>query len=62
MDIFKYAESIDWSADYYDYTTGYIYHIAECGNMMRFFGITPSRIRVSDDGKTIGYAYPTCIS
>lgn len=29
MDIFEYAESINWSADYLDNHTGYIYKITE---------------------------------
>ena len=27
MDIFAYADSIDWMADYYDFHTGYTYAI-----------------------------------
>lgn len=29
MDIFEYAESINWNADYFDRHTGYIYMITE---------------------------------
>lgn len=29
MDIFKYARSIDWKADYFDQHTGYIYMLTE---------------------------------
>lgn len=29
MDIFAYADSINWLADYYDFHTGYIYGIQE---------------------------------
>ena len=54
MDIYKYAESINWNADYYDMHTGYIYGIQEAGRMRKFFGIeTP--ISVYDNGVLIGY-------
>ena len=39
MDIYSYAESINWSADYIDMRTGRIYKIQEAGNMKKFFGI-----------------------
>lgn len=29
MDIFEFAKSVNWNADYYDYHTGYIYMITE---------------------------------
>lgn len=29
MDIFEWAESVDYGADYFDNDTGYIYHIQE---------------------------------
>ena len=32
MDIYAYAESIDYLADYMDMTTGYIYKITEAKN------------------------------
>lgn len=32
MDIFSYADSINWLADYYDFNTGYIYGIQEAAN------------------------------
>lgn len=55
MDIYKYAEQIGYSADYYDMHTGYIYHIKEAGNARKLFGID-SKIRISENGVTIGYA------
>ena len=56
MDIYAYAESIDYAADYYDHHTGYIYHIQEYGRMKKFFGMTEQGIRVSENGRTVGYA------
>lgn len=56
MDIYAYAESIDYAADYYDHHTGYIYHIQEYGRMKKLFGIEEQGIRVSENGTTIGYA------
>ena len=57
MDIYKYAEEIDWNADYMDPATGYIYKIQEAGRMKKF-GFDPDpKIRVTDySGNTIGYA------
>lgn len=55
MDIYAYAKQIDYAADYMDPHTGYIYHIQEYGRQLKFFGIDMG-IRVSDNGKTIGYA------
>ena len=55
MDIFKYAEEINYGADYYDMATGYIYHIVEAGKKRKLFGIDTD-IRVSENGVTIGYA------
>lgn len=52
MDIFSYAESIDWGADYYDMHTGYVYAIQEAkreaGNE------TPTSIKVYDGSTCIG--------
>lgn len=56
MDIYSYAESINWSADYIDMRTGRIYKIQEAGNMKKFFGIENPPIKVFQDGKFIGYA------
>lgn len=56
MDIYAYAKSIDYAADYWDHHTGYIYHIQEYGRQLKFFGIDIG-IKVSDqDGNIIGYA------
>jgi hypothetical protein len=54
MDIYEYAESINYAADYYEMSTGYIYHIREYGLFGRGMKSSPG-IRVSCDGKTIGY-------
>lgn len=55
MDIYAYAESIDWGADYYDIHTGCTYGIQQAGRMKKFFGID-AEIPVYLDGKLIGYA------
>lgn len=56
MDIFKYAKSIDYGADYMDNHNGYIYHIQEYGELLKD-GQNPIGIRVTDGvGNTIGYA------
>lgn len=55
MDIYAYAESINWSADYYDPHTGYIYGIQEAGRQRKLFGIE-APIPVYDGGVVIGYA------
>ena len=39
MDIYEYADSIDWAADYYDQHTGYIYAITEVAGAKKFFDI-----------------------
>lgn len=57
MDIFSYGESINFSADYYEASTGLIYHLQEYGNAKKLGLPTPYEgIRVSENGKTIGYA------
>ena len=56
MDIYSYAESIDYGADYLDQHTGYIYHIQEYGRKLKLFGMNSEGIRVSYNGETIGYA------
>ena len=53
FDIYEYAKTCN--ADYYDICTGYIYHIMEYNNAIRL-GLPTYGIRVSYDGKTIGYA------
>ena len=56
MDIYKYAESINWGADYLDMHTGYIYKIQEAGNARKLFGIELP-IKVYDSaGNFIGVA------
>lgn len=70
MNIYEYAKSINYGADYYEPRTGYIYHIQEYGEQLKngeesphFYTkngkmkfTTKPEIRVSKDGKTIGYA------
>lgn len=55
MDIYEYARNINYNADYYEQSTGYIYHIQEYGRALMFEFPTPG-IRVSENGVTIGYA------
>lgn len=55
MDIYNYAKEIEYGADYYDFHTGYIYHISEYGKALKL-GLPTPGIRVSENGVTIGYA------
>ena len=56
MDIYRYAESINYSADYMDMNTGNVYMIQEYGQALKF-GLPTPGIRVRDsDGNDIGYA------
>ena len=56
MDIYKYAESINYNADYHDHHTGYIYHIQEYGRCIKF-GLPTVGIKISDSsGNLIGVA------
>lgn len=55
MDIYKYAEEIDYMADYYDFHTGLIYGIQDYGRALKF-GLPTPGIAVYEDGKLIGYA------
>lgn len=50
MDIFEYARSINFMADYLDMHTGYIYKLTE------YDPNTMPGIPVYEDGKLIGYA------
>lgn len=52
MDIFKYAESINWASDYLDIHTGYIYKITEGCNF------DYKKIPVYDGPVCIGFALP----
>ena len=57
MDIFKWAEENDYIADYYDHNTGYIYHVKEYGNALKFFGIDLP-MKVTDiNGNVIGHVH-----
>lgn len=58
MDIYKYAESVNWNADYYDMKTGYIYGIQEAGRARKFFGIELPIKVYNSDGEYIGNAKP----
>ena len=49
MDIYKYAESMDYMVDYYDMNSGKIYRITEAKN-------NDGKIPVEVDGKIIGFA------
>ena len=51
MDIFKQAKQFD--ADFYDFNTGYTYHIQEYNHAKRL-GLPTDGIRVSCDGEYIG--------
>ena len=55
MDIWNFARSVDFGADYLDPNTGYIYHIMEYGRAKKF-GLPDvyGGIRVSENGVTIG--------
>lgn len=57
MDIYKYAESINYGADYYDFNSGYIYKIQEYKRRLDE-GTADAKIRVVDSysGDTLGYA------
>lgn len=57
MDIYKYAEDIDYRADYMDPHTFNIYKIQEFGNIIKHDPDTTQKIRVTDlSGQTIGFA------
>jgi hypothetical protein len=55
MDIYKYAKEINYGADYYEMSTGRIYHIQDYGLALKR-GLPTRGIAVSEDGKIIGYA------
>lgn len=56
MDIYKYAEDLNYAADYMDMSTGYIYLIKQYGECIKN-GLPTQGIEVVDqDGKLIGYA------
>ena len=54
MDIFEYADSIDWNADYMDMNTGYTYGIQEAGKASKLTGKKPDVINVYSDNEYIG--------
>lgn len=55
MDIYAYAKETDYAADYYDYTSGRIYHIQDYGKALKN-GLPTPGIAVSENGQIIGYA------
>ena len=55
MDIYSYAEDINWGADYYDWQTGYTYGIQEAGRARKLFGMEMP-IPVYENSVLIGYA------
>jgi hypothetical protein len=55
MDIYKYAEEINYGADYYDWATGRLYHIQDYGIALER-GLNPKGIAVTIDGEFIGIA------
>lgn len=54
MDIFEYARSINWGADYMDMNTGNVYGIQEAGKASKLTGKEPTVINVYNNGKYIG--------
>lgn len=63
MEIYSYAKSIDYMADYYDMWTGYTYGIQEYGRAKKFGLPTPAELQfgtdgiiVYEDGRPIGVA------
>lgn len=56
MDIYAYAESIGYAADYMDPHTGYIYHIQDYGRALRFGLPTPGIVVSDSDGTILGVA------
>lgn len=56
MDIYAYAESINYGADYYDFHTGYTYGIQEVGRAKKFFGIDLPIPVYDEDRNLVGYA------
>ena len=57
MDIYKYAEDINYAADYMDPNTFNIYKIQEFGHFIKHDPDTTQKIRVTDmNGNTIGFA------
>lgn len=56
MNIYDYAKRIDYSADYYDFHTGYIYLIKNYGLCLKR-GLPTEGINViTTDGKFVGTA------
>ena len=56
MDIYEYAKSINYNADYYDMNTGYIYKIQDYGLALKRGLPTPGIKVINNDGDVIGIA------
>ena len=56
MDIYAYAESIGYGADYMDPHTGYIHGIQAYGRALKFGLPTPGILVYDSDGNAIGVA------
>lgn len=56
MDIYEYAKSIDYGADYYDMNTGYTYLIQDYGRAIKFGLPSPGIAIMDESGKIIDYA------
>lgn len=56
MNIYDWAKNVNYAADYYDQTTGYIYKVQEYGDRLKK-GNNINGIKVVDTfGNLIGYA------
>jgi hypothetical protein len=58
MDIYEYAESINYRSDYMDMNTGYIYCIQEYGRAIKFGlpQLLPGIRVIDSQGNVLGYA------
>ena len=56
MDIYEYAKSINYGADYYDMHTGYTYLIQNYGNTIKSGFPSPGIAIADGSGNIIGYA------
>ena len=65
MDIYEWAEENDYSADYFEWSTGLIYKVQEYGRLIKLkkppIDKKYLRIRIVDSNteETIGFAEPT---
>lgn len=70
MDIYEYGKNINFNADYYDFSSGRIFHLQEYGTALKTvndpnadpvekqeaINAVDNGIKVTEDGKFIGYA------